>query len=121
MAAFNAYSAISTAEYGFFQISSPPADPDLEPHDAVGHRGGRAQDFTGGAVALIEGAIAAGGLMPQPERVLFAQTVGQQNLEIGDTFSLANPALTADLQADLRHARLPPAPGHREPDRGQPG
>ena len=49
----------------------------------------------GGAVALIEGAIASGGMMPQPERTLFAQVVGQQNMLTGDTFSLADPSLTA--------------------------
>ena len=93
--AFNAYSAIGNAEYEFFHISSPPADPDLSLMTQAAIAEARAQDFTGGAIGLIEGAFTAGGLMSQPERVLFAQTVGQQNLEIADTFSLANPVLTA--------------------------
>jgi signal transduction histidine kinase len=92
--AFNAYSAIGNAEYEFFHISSPPADPDLSLMTQTAIAEARAQDFTGGAIGLIEGAFTAGGVMSPPERVLFAQTVGQQNLEIGDTFSLANPALT---------------------------
>ncbi len=98
VAAFNAYSAIGNAEYEFFHISSPPADPDLSLMTQAAIAEARAQDFTGGAIGLIEGAFTAGGLMSQPERVLFAQTVGQQNLEIADTFSLANPALTADFK-----------------------
>jgi signal transduction histidine kinase len=94
-AAFNAYSAITAAEYAAFHNSVPPSDPDLSLMTQSAITEGRAQDFTGGAVALVEGALAARGLMAQPERELFAQTVGQQNLEISDMYSLANPALTA--------------------------
>ena len=94
-AAYNAYSAITAAEYGAFQISLPPGDPDLSLMTQSAIAEGRAEDFTGGAVALVEGALAARGLMPQPDRVLLAETVGQQNLEIGNMFSLADPAMTA--------------------------
>jgi signal transduction histidine kinase len=94
VAAFNAYSAIGNAEYEFFHISSPPADPDLSLMTQAAIAEARAQDFTGGAIGLIAGAITAGGVMSPPERVLFAQTVGQQNMEISDTFALANPVLT---------------------------
>ena len=94
-AAFNAYSAITAAEYGAFQISLPPGDPDLSLMTQSAIAEGRAEDFTGGAVALVEGALAARGLMAQPERVLLAETAGQQNLEISDMYSLANPAMTA--------------------------
>jgi signal transduction histidine kinase len=95
VAAYNAYSAITAAEYGAFHITLPASDPDFSLAEQSGIAEGQAQDFTGGAVALVEGALAAGGLMAQPERVLFAQTVGQQNLEISDMYSLADPALTA--------------------------
>jgi signal transduction histidine kinase len=94
-AAYNAYSAITAAEYGAFHVSIPPSDPDLSLMTQSALAEGRAQDFTGGAVALVEGALAARGQMAQPERELFAETVGQQNLEISDMYSLANPALTA--------------------------
>jgi signal transduction histidine kinase len=94
-AAFNAYSAIIAAEYGAFDISLPPSDPDLSLMTQSAIAEGRAENYTGGAVALVEGALAARGLMAQPERELFAETVGQQNLEISDMYSLANPALTA--------------------------
>ena len=94
-AAYNAYSAITAAEYGAFQISLPPGDPDLSLMTQSAIAEGRAEDFTGGAVALIEGALAARGLMPQPDRVLLAETAGQQNLEISNMYSLADPAMTA--------------------------
>jgi signal transduction histidine kinase len=95
VAAFNAYTAISTAEYQFFSISSPPADPELSLMTQAAIAEARGQEFTGGAVSLIEGALARHGLMTQPERVLFAQQVGQQNLETGAMFALANPTMTA--------------------------
>ncbi len=92
-AAFNAYSAITAAEYAAFQVSVPPSDPDLSLMTQSAIAEGRAQDFTGGAIALVEGALAERGLMARPERELFAETVGQQNLKISDMYSLANPAL----------------------------
>jgi signal transduction histidine kinase len=95
VAAYNAYSAITAAEYEAFHVTLPANDPDFSLAEQSGIAEGQAQDFTGGAVALLEGALAAGGLMAQPERVLFAETVGQQNLEISDMYSLADPALTA--------------------------
>jgi signal transduction histidine kinase len=93
--AFNAYGAISTAEYQFFRIESASADPEFSLMTQSAIAEARGQEFTGGAVSLIEGALARHGVMTPPERVLFAQMVGQQNLEAGDMFSLANPTLTA--------------------------
>ena len=93
--AFNAYGAISTAEYQFFRIASPAADSELSLMTQAAIAEARGQEFTGGAVSLIEGALARRGLMTPPERVLFAQMVGQQNLETGDMYSLANPTLAA--------------------------
>ena len=93
VAAFNAYSSISIAEYEIFQILSPSADPELSLMTQAAIAEAQGQEFTGGAVSLIEGALARRGLMTQSERVLFAQMVGKQNLEVGDMFSLANPTL----------------------------
>ena len=98
VAAFNAYSMVSTAEIQFFQNASPPSDPELGLMTQSALAESRAQDAAGGAISLIEGAITAHGIMTQPERVLFAQQVGQQNLEVGNTFSLADPTLTALYQ-----------------------
>ena len=52
-------------------------------------------DSSFGAVSLIEAALAAGGQMTQPERTLFAQVVGQQNLLLEDTFTLSTPSVRA--------------------------
>ena len=92
--AYNAYGTISAAEIAFFQNASATSDPELSLMTQSAIAEARAQDATGGAISLIEGALSAGGIMPQPERVLFSQVVGQQNLETGDTFSLAPPVLT---------------------------
>ena len=94
-AAFNAYNTISTAEIRYFQNASATSDPELGAMTQSAIAEARAQEAMGGAVALIEGAIASGGIMPLPERTLFAQVVGQENMLTGDTFSLADPGLTA--------------------------
>ena len=95
VAAFNAYNAISTAEIRYFQNASSTSDPTLAAMTGSAIAEARAQDAMGGAIALIEGALASGGTMPQPERMLFAQVVGQQKMLTGDMFSLADPSLTA--------------------------
>ena len=94
-AALNAYNNISTAEIRYFQNASATSDPELGAMTQSAIAEARAQEAMGGAVALIEGAIASGGIMPLPERMLFAQVVGQENMLTGDTFSLADPGLTA--------------------------
>jgi hypothetical protein len=94
VAAYNAYNAINTAELAYFHNSTPPGDPDLSLMTQAALAESVAQNSTAGAVALIGGALAARGIMTPPQRVLFAQVVGQQNLELNDTFTLANPALT---------------------------
>jgi signal transduction histidine kinase len=94
VAAYNAYSTILAAEIRYFQNASLTSDPTLTVMTQSAIAEARAQDATGGAVGLIEGALASRGIMPQPERVLFAQVVGQEQLLTGDTFALATPALT---------------------------
>jgi signal transduction histidine kinase len=93
--AFAAYNAIESALIAFFDNSTPPADPTLNLMTQATIAESRAADFTAAAAGLIEGALAAGGQMRQPERVLLAQIAAEQNLEIGDMFALANPQLTA--------------------------
>jgi signal transduction histidine kinase len=95
VAAYNAYTAINTAELAYFHNSTPPGDPDLSLMTQAALAESVAQNSTSGAVALIGAALANRGIMTPPQRVLFAQVVGQQNLELNDTFTLANPALTA--------------------------
>jgi signal transduction histidine kinase len=95
--AFTAYTAISTAELGFFRTANPPGDATLSLMTQASLAESRVSDFTSAAVALIEGALASHGQLKQAEQTLLAQVVAEQNLEIGDAFSLATPELTAVL------------------------
>ena len=91
--AFAAYTAIDSAELGFFRNATPPSDSGLSLMTQASLAVNSAEDFTGGAIALLAGALAAQGHLPQAERTLFAQVVAEQNLEISDAFSLATPEL----------------------------
>jgi signal transduction histidine kinase len=93
--AFNAYTAIDTAESAFYATGTPSGDPSLSLMTQAGIAGDQAEDLTAGGIALVDGAIAAHGQMTQPERVLLAEVVGQQQLKVGETLSLSPPALAA--------------------------
>ncbi|HEX3957711.1 MAG TPA: nitrate- and nitrite sensing domain-containing protein [Trebonia sp.] len=93
--AFNAYTAINTAESAFYATGTPEGDPTLSVMTQAGVAGDQAEDLTNGAIALVDGAIAVHGQMTQAERVLLAEIVGQQQLKVGETLSLAPPALAA--------------------------
>jgi len=92
---YRAYDGISTALWEFLHISAPPSDATLSTmsQSAVAVVG--LGDSSYGAVSLIEAALAARGQMTQPERTLFAQVVGQQNLLLEDTFTLSSPSIRA--------------------------
>jgi signal transduction histidine kinase len=96
--AYTAYSAIDSSLYGFLHNSTPPTDATLALITQAGIADSRAADFTAAANGLIEGALAANGRMTQPDRVLFAQIVAQQNLEISDALALAPPDLAPLLE-----------------------
>lgn len=93
-AAFNAYKAISTAVFASLQASTPPGDANLSLMTQASTAAAQAQDSISGAVGLIEGALAARGLMAPAERVAFVQTVGQQDLEINNMDALSIPPQT---------------------------
>ena len=89
VSAYRAYDAISTALWEFLHISAPPADPTLSTMNQSVIAAIGAEDASGGAMSLIEASLAGQGRMTQPERMLFAEVVGQQNLELSSTFTLA--------------------------------
>jgi signal transduction histidine kinase len=97
VATFNAYSAIRTAEFGYLGTAVRPSDPILSLKSQAAVAGNQAEDLVAGAIALVDGALAAGGRMPQDERMLFAEVVGQQNLRVNESLSLASPDLAALL------------------------
>ena len=91
--AFNAYAAIDTARSAFYAAGTPPGDSTLSLMNQAGIAGDQAEGLTAGAVAIVNGAIAADGRMTQAEQVLLAEVVGQQQLKVGETLSLAPAAL----------------------------
>ena len=93
--AFNAYTAIDTARSAFYATGTPPGDSTLSLLNQAGIAGDQAEDLTDGAVALVNGAIAADGRMTQAEQVLLAEVVGQQQLKVSETLALAPAALAA--------------------------
>jgi signal transduction histidine kinase len=97
--ASTAYGAFSNALYEFLANSSPSSDPDLAVEGEAAVTGNRAEDLAADAIALAEGLVAAQGRTTAPERALFAQIVGQQDLEQADAIALADPALKSLLNA----------------------
>ena len=93
--AFAADDAIDSDLWGYLQVATSPSDAELSQATQAGTTAGQAEDFTNAAISLIQGALGARGQMNQPERTLLAQTAAKQDLEIGDAFALATPALSA--------------------------
>ena len=113
--AFNAYNAINTAEIRYFQNASATSDPLLGVMTQSAIAEARAQDAMGGAVALIEGAITSGGRADAVRAGSgAAEHVDRRHVLAG------RPEPDGRVQAGLQHAHLPQAPGHRDPDPGQP-
>ena len=92
---YRAYDKISTALWEFLHISAPPSDATLSTMNQSAIAVVGLGDASYGAVSLIGAALAAGGQMTQPERTLFAQVVGQQNLLLEDAFTLSSPSVRA--------------------------
>ena len=90
---YRAYDKISTALWEFLHISAPPSDATLSTMNQSAIAVVGLGDASYGAVSLIGAALAAGGQMTQPERTLFAQVVGQQNLLLEDAFTLSSPSV----------------------------
>jgi signal transduction histidine kinase len=93
-AASNAYGVVDNAIFGLIYNSTPVADPTYGLMLQTAIADARGSDLTASAAGLIEGGIFAGGHLTDPERIVLGQLVAQQNLEIGDAFSQANPQLT---------------------------
>ena len=96
ISAFNAYNAIYTARSAFYSTGSVPGDTTIDLMNQAGIAGDQAENLTGGALALVSGAITANGRMTQAEQVLFAEVVGQQQLKVSETLALA-PGVLATL------------------------
>ena len=113
-AAYRSYDTIATALAAFLQTSAPTDDPTLNDMTQAADSAARLEDRISGAMSLIGAALAAGGRIPQPERVLLAEVIGQQ-LDLASIFRCVAPGRPADLRQCLRHAHLPPVPGDGKP------
>ncbi len=91
-AAYRSYDAIATALAAFLQTSAPTDDPTLNYMTQAADSAARLEDRISGAISLIGAALAAGGRMPQPERVLLAEVIGQQQLDVANIFAVSTPA-----------------------------
>jgi len=97
--AFTTYSDISTVLYELLDNSAPTSDPDLAVVTEAAVTGNRAEDLAADAIALAGGFVAAHGRTTAAERGLFANVVGQQNLEQADAVALADAELKPLLGA----------------------
>ena len=91
-AAYQAYDKIAADEVAAFRAATPTTDPTLNYMTQASVDALQLQGQIFGAMSLIGAALAAGGRMTQPERVLFSQIVGQQQLNVSAIFSLATSA-----------------------------
>jgi signal transduction histidine kinase len=99
LAAFQAYNGIVDAEFQLYNSLSLVSDVPLYQQSVVSIEGGRALDLAGREVALVSGALASlGDQMSTADRELFATTVANQRLLMGDVLSQLNPDLRAGYQ-----------------------
>lgn len=99
LAAFEAYNAIIDAQFHFYSQLIVVNDVPLYLQAAASLQAGRALEMADREVTLVNGALAAGGRMSKSERLLFAQTVANQRLLIGDALKQLDPSLGAGYQS----------------------
>jgi signal transduction histidine kinase len=99
LAAFQAYNGVVDAEFQLYNSLSLVSDVPLYQQSVVSVEGDRALELAGREIALVSGALATlGDQMSTPGRTLFAQTVANQRLLMGDVLSQLNPDLRASYQ-----------------------
>lgn len=98
-AAFQAYNSIIDAQFHFYSQLIVVNDVSLYLQAAASLQAGRALEMVDREVTLVNGALAAGGRMGKGERLVFAQTVADQRLLIGDALRQLDPSLGAGYQS----------------------
>jgi signal transduction histidine kinase len=99
LAAFQAYNSIVDAEFQLYNSLILVSDVPLYQQSVLGVEGDRALELAGREVALVSGALATSGdQMSTADRELFAQTVANQRLLIGDVLSQLDPDLRAGYE-----------------------
>jgi signal transduction histidine kinase len=101
LAAFEAYNSVIDAQFGLYSELIVVNDVPLYQQAAASLQAGRALEMADREVTLINGALAAHGQMSKSERLLFAQTVADQRLLMGDALKQLGPSLAAGYQSIL--------------------
>ena len=93
LGAFQAFNNIVNAQYQLYNDLILVNNVPLYQQSVVSVEGGKALEMVGREVALVSGALAAGGHMTRPEHAVFTETVAQQRMLMGDVLSELNPNL----------------------------
>jgi len=93
--AFQSYNAIIDAQFGFYRQLIVVNNSTLYQQSEGSLVAGRAVEMVDREVTLVNGALADRGRMSRGERILFAQTVANQRLLIGDALKELQPKLAA--------------------------
>ncbi len=99
LGAFEAYNTIIDAQFAVYTKLIMVSDTTLYQHAAASLMAGRAIEMADREVTLVDGALADAGHMTKGERLLFAQTVAEQRLLIGDALKQLSPALASGYQS----------------------
>jgi signal transduction histidine kinase len=109
LAAFQDYNHIVDIQYQLYNDLILVNNVPLYQQSVVSVEGGRALELVGREIALVGGALTAGGHMSRGEQALFTQTVGQQRLLMGDVLTGLDPSLRAGYErayTSQAHARF---------------
>jgi Nitrate and nitrite sensing/Histidine kinase-, DNA gyrase B-, and HSP90-like ATPase len=95
LGAFQAYNSVIDALFGIYTKLVAVDNSTLYQHALGSIQAGRAVEMADREVTLVNGALAAGGHMTRGGRLLFASTVADQRLLIGDALRQQSPAMAA--------------------------
>jgi signal transduction histidine kinase len=95
LGAFQEFNNIVNAQYQLYNDLILVNNVPLYQQSVVSVEGGKALEMVGRELALVSGALAAGGHMTKPEHAVFTETVAQQRMLMGDVLSELNPNLRA--------------------------
>src|SRR5579859_733773 len=98
LGAFQAYSAVINAQFRFYRQLTVVNNTWLYQQTEGSLTAGRAVEMVDREVALVDGALADHGRMNRAERLLFAQTVAEQRLLMGDALRELQPSLAAGFR-----------------------
>jgi signal transduction histidine kinase len=95
LGAFEAYNTIMDDQFRVFGSLIEVDNSSIYRQASASLTAGRALEMAIREVTLVDGALANGGYMTRGERLLFATTVANQRLLIGDALQQMNPSLAA--------------------------